>query len=31
VARSKFQREIDRTTPIPIDALAAKVGGRDGR
>lgn len=31
VARSKMQKEMEFITPQPIDALAAKVGGKDGR
>jgi len=31
VARSKIQKEMEFISPKPIDALAAKVGGQDGR
>jgi hypothetical protein len=31
VARSKIQKEMEFITPQPIDAVAAKVGGKDGR
>lgn len=31
VARSRMQAELGLTTPRPIDGLAAKVGGKDGR